>query len=243
MSIPQIPGYTAGPPASLADVWSRPEGDFPDELWPEHELRRIVPEPTDWVVIAEHFYTDEAHGGVGSVLIKPADAQRALRDTSWIGQDLGGVGIRHDDGFEDGLTLVDQGVRVEFFCQVRHHHGLQLASVELSQPFLWYWDASGDGNKWFYLNVAGRDEELIRAEVREGFYRVEVKALELRQFLHASKRALVLQHDHVPTTPRSDFERHEDRFQAGWCHFDWVCTSKNSTGPRPGFRDFSASTY
>lgn len=235
VSFPAIPGYTTGGHRSLADVWERPSGDFPDELWPERELRRIVPDPTDWVVIAEHHFTDDAHGGVGSVLVDIDGGSVALEQDSWIGHDLGSVGIWGDGAFEDGLTISDRGIDVEFFCHVRNHHNVRLPSVEVSLPFLWYWDAIGDANKWFYLNRAGRDEELIRAEVREDFYRVQVKALELRQYLAARNLSLVVQHDFVPKTKRSDFSRVEAEYRSDWCNFTWVCTSEISLSTRPGF--------
>jgi hypothetical protein len=39
MSIPRIPGYTEDATPSLANEWLRPEGDFPEELWPVDVLK------------------------------------------------------------------------------------------------------------------------------------------------------------------------------------------------------------
>lgn len=244
MSIPLIPGYTGGEEASLASVWPRPDGDFPVALWPTAELRRITPEPTDWVVVAEHLFTDDAHGGVGSVLAV-SDAGLALNQDSWIGHDLGDFGLwesgfteggtASQHGFTDGLAGTDRSVDLEFFCQVRRHHGLHPGSVEVSLPFLWYWGAVPQEGGWFYLNASGRDEPLIRYEVREDFYRVEIRALELRQYLASRDQCLVVQHDFVPKTVEGDFTRVRSEYRCEWCYFTWVCTSEPSMGDRPGF--------
>ena len=53
MSIPNIPGYIdARPPASLEDLWERPAGTFPDELWPAKALRNVVPDPIGWLAVS-----------------------------------------------------------------------------------------------------------------------------------------------------------------------------------------------
>lgn len=78
---------------------------------------------------------------------------------------------------------MDRDVAVQFFCQVRKHHGLVLPSVEIPLPFLWDWDAHQDGDNWVYQNEAGRDQDLIRTVVQDDSWRVEVRAFELRQYL------------------------------------------------------------
>lgn len=235
MSIPQIPGYTHQGRPSLASNWHKPEGDFPGELWPSGELQRITPEPTDWVTVEEHTWAEDGHGGVGCVLVNNDSAERALVKDSWIGRDLGTASIWGDGTFEDGQSGSDRGVDVQFFCQVREHHNLRPPSVEISLPFLWYWDAMPDGDNWSYLNEAGRDQELIRTEVREDFYRIEVRAFELRQYLAARNLALVVQHDFVPLSERSDFSHVEHEYRADWCHFTWCATHRAMGSSRPGF--------
>lgn len=236
MSTPWIAGYTApAQPCSLATGWRQPEGNYPIELWPTKEMQRVTPEPTGWIVVKEHFFTEDKHGGTASILIKPEDAGKVLRHDGWIGRELGEVSVWDDGTFEDGLTGVDRDVEVEFFCQVRQHHDLRLPSVEISFPFLWYWDAIRDGNRWFYLNRAGSDEELVRAEVSENSYCVEVRALELRQYLTARDRALVVQQDYVPKTETTDISRVDAKHRDSWCYFTWLCTSEPSLGERPGF--------
>jgi hypothetical protein len=236
MSTPHIPGYTtAMHRRTLATEWQRPSGDFPPELWPLNELQRIMPEPTDWVVVEEHFFTEEKHGGTSSILVGIDQTEAALQSDSWSGRHLGDVSIWDDSRFEDGLTASEGELNVEFLCQVRQHHGLRRPSVEISLPFVWYWDAIRDGDNWFYLNSAGWDEPLIRAEVGEDSWQLEIRALELRQYLAARELALLVQHDFVPTTEKTDFARIDAEHRDDWCFFSWVCTSEPSMGSRPGF--------
>ncbi len=50
MSIPVIPGFIEGPRGErLSEVWARPDGGFPDELWPLGVLEGVMPEPTGWL--------------------------------------------------------------------------------------------------------------------------------------------------------------------------------------------------
>jgi len=96
VSTPQIQGYTASAPQrTLADKWL-PDGDYPEVLWPEAVGREISPEPFEWLTIAEHFFNDDRHGGTSCVLVKEADVESALGDVTWLGSDLGDVGIWGD---------------------------------------------------------------------------------------------------------------------------------------------------
>jgi hypothetical protein len=224
MSTPQIPGYTAAASQhTLADEWSLPEGEYPEVLWPEAVLRRISPEPFEWLTIEEHFFNDERHGGTSCVLIDEAEIESALEDVTWLGSDLGDVGIWGDGTFEDGLSVTDKGVTVEFFCQARQHHGLRPPSIEISQPFLWYWDAFETAGGWLYLNRAGRDQPLIRAAINGDEYRVQVRALELRQYMTARRRAAVVQFDHVEKVDAPEFERKDSEHRSGWVNASWHC--------------------
>jgi hypothetical protein len=94
VSVPSIPGFL-NPPSreTLADLWQRPAGAFPDELWPIDNLRAISKAPTGWLTVVEHYFTDAKHGGTGCVLVKVDDSTNALADTTWIGRDLGTVSI------------------------------------------------------------------------------------------------------------------------------------------------------
>lgn len=150
--------------------------------------------------------------------------------TSWSGGRSGEV------SFEDGLTSVDRGLPVQFFCQVRTHHGLAPPTVEMSLPFLWYWDARQDRDKWVYINEAGRDQDLIRTVMQEDSWRIEVRALELRHYLAARRLALVVQHDATLLSKRREFTRVDDKFRTDWCHFTWHCVSDlPDIGLRPSF--------
>ena len=237
MSIPNIPGYIeARPPASLEDLWERPAGTFPDELWPAKALRQVVPDPIGWLAISEHFFTPEEHGGIGCVLVHPDDRDAALGEVTWAGDDLGTASIWESadgQGFDAGLAT--DSPRLEFFVQARTPTGARLPTVDVSHPFLWYWDAFPVTNGWRYLNHAGRERELIRFTVGREHWRVEVRALEFRQFLSACGRDALIQVDYVPKTAASGFERVDSEFQSDWAHFDFVATSDRLMGDRPGF--------
>jgi hypothetical protein len=236
MSRPSIPGYLEPPVrGTLADLWPRPTGDFPDELWPIDNLRVTSNSPTGWLTVEEHFFAEAKHGGTGCVLVKPEQSAAALKDTVWIGQDLGRVSIWNDDRFENGLQASDGDVAVEFFVQVRRPSGAALPVVEISYPFFWYWDAFPTNTGWKYLNRAGREQDLIRWERGDDGWKVEVRALEFRQFLAAYGRHAIIQLDYVPKTYSAEFERVDDEFENEWAHFDFHAVHDMSMGDRPAF--------
>jgi hypothetical protein len=138
MSMPSIPGFIERPgTVTLANLWPRPAGDFPDELWPLGDLATVTSKLTGWLTVDEHFFTDGKHGGVGCVLVDPGRSEDALTDTTWIGRDLGNVSIWDDDRFESGLKATEKDIIVEFFVQARRPSGVSLPVVEFSHPFLW----------------------------------------------------------------------------------------------------------
>lgn len=149
MSVPRIPGYIDQPePNNLADLWSKPDASFPDELWPTAALAQIVRDPIGWLTVEEHFHFDEIHGGRGCVVVPTGGVGAALQSTNWIGRDLGNVGIWGDDTFEDGLTQADDERHVEFFVQARQPSGVVLPVIDVALPFLWYYDAFPVANGW-----------------------------------------------------------------------------------------------
>ncbi len=240
VSIPVIPGYIDGPtPPRLVDVWQRPAGDYPDDLWPTDVLAAVTPEPTGWLTVCEHYFTDDRHGGRGCVLVAPDDAGRAIDDTGWVGHGLGTFSVWYnlegDHGFDSGLQVTDADARLEFFIQVRRPVGSSDPTLDISQPFLWYFDAYPVDNGWAYVNEAGRPQELVRAQVAREHWIVEVRALEFRQYLHACGSHAILQIDCVPMTAVDGFDRVEEDFSSDWAHFDFVATSDLLTGSRPGF--------
>ena len=235
-----IPGYIEGPARTrLVDIWQRPEGDFPDELWPVEVLASVTPDPTAWLTVCEHFFTEESHGGRGCVLVAPGDGTTALGSTGWIGDDLGGFSVWHnfdgEQGFSNGLQATERDLALEFFVQVRQPVGSSDPVVDISHPFLWYWDAYRVDDGWAYVNAAGRPQELVRLHVAREHWTVEVRALEFRQFLQACERDAILQIDHVSKTDVGGFDRTDDEFKNEWARFDFVATADRLMGSRPGF--------
>ncbi len=240
MSIPVIPGYLEGPASDrLVDLWKRPAGDYPDELWPHDELAAIVHEPTGWLTVCKHHSSEEGTGGRGCVLVAVDHSARALESTGWVGRDLGTFslweGFDGHNGFEDGLKTTERDVDLEFFVQVKRPVGSPDSVLDLSHPFLWYFDAYPVRNGWAYLNEAGRPQELVRTQVEREHWVVEVRALEFRQFLFACGRHAVMQIDLVPQTSTTGFDRVDDEFRNEWANFDFVASCERAYSDQGGF--------
>ncbi|THV22084.1 hypothetical protein [Glycomyces paridis] len=233
MSMPVIRGYLERPDGTtLAELWGKPSSVLP-ELWPQHELQQMTSVPTGWITVEERFTTEEGRGGRGCVLIERAAGEDVLKQFRWIGGDLGDVSIFDERGFEDGLTAANAGVVSEFFVQVRNPSGAAQRFVEVTYPFLWYWDAFPTANGWKYLNEAGRAQDLIRWEIEEKSWKVEVRALELRQYLAACSRTAVLQVDYLTKLEHHPFDRVDDEFVNAWAHVGFHALHQAASGRRP----------
>lgn len=169
------------------------------------------------------------------MLVDPKSARQALTDVGWLGHNLGNVEIWNGDEFGDGLTSHEQGIEVEFFVQVRKPSGANHKIVEISQPFLWYWDAYPVANGWAYVNRAGREQPLIRYDLQEDSWSIEIKALEFRQFLAATGKTAVMQLDIVLRTTNRPFTRVDDEFETDWAHLNFHVSHKPIMGDRPAF--------
>ena len=130
---------------------------------------------------------------------------------------------------------MDGGRPVEFFAQGRLASGSSLPTVEISHPFLWYWDAFPVRNGWRYVNRAGREQDLVRTDVAEDQWSIEIRALEFRQYLAAHGRDAVVQVDIVTTAALNELERVDDEFSSEWAHVDVYALYHPSTGARPAF--------
>lgn len=234
MSIPLIPGYTSPhSEGTLAQAWGKPDGELPEVLWPRERLEEVVRNPTGWVKLVENFYNEAEHGGAGCILIRPEDASQALERTSWFGRDLGNFGLWDSGRVDQGLEGLDGETRVEFLAQVRRPSGSKSPIVEISMPFLWFWDAYRVDDGWRYLNRAGREQELVRWNARDDEWIVEVRALELRQFLFRIGRTVVLQRDYVQKRADGTFERVDSEHRSDWAHFHFWAESDGHFGSRP----------
>jgi len=235
MSIPQIPGYTIGDGGtSLTTMWSRPVGGYPAALWPSDRLNGIDSSPSGWVVVEEHFFTPSEHGGRGCVLVDAGTEEDALRDTTWIGRELGGFSVwsspSGDGGYDNGLSEDRGGVITEFFVQARNATGTSMPQIDVSHPFLWFWDAFEVPNGWHYVSAAGREHELIRYERSEDAWKVEVRVQELRTFLNTYGKSAIVQLDYVTKVVEGDFERVDSDFRNGWAYVDFHAVADFLTG-------------
>lgn len=214
-----IPGYIHDTfTNTLADDWPKPAAELPARLWPAQALYSISPDPMGWLTVEEQYFTPNEQGGKGCVLISPENHASALQDTSWIGRTLGNVGVWSDGTFVNGLTSADENLGSEFFVHARRPSGAILPVIEINLPFLWYWDAFPVTDGWSYLNRAGRNQDLIRYQVTDESWKVEVRALELRQFLASSNLSAVVQIDHTLKTDAEEFQRVDDELENDWAH-------------------------
>lgn len=228
MHIPSIPGYEVHDgPTTLGRLWAPPDGGYPSELWPDAELLRVCPEPTGWLTIEECFHrNNDMYGGTHCIIIDAESRDEVLQaGTGWSGQsDIGSVEVWSDGTFSDGLaTSRDNGGELSFFSAVREHHGFVNPTFEITPTFLWYWDAFPTANGWSYFDSSGRSIDLIRIDISMEEWKVEVSALEMRTFLAACGRELLVQKDYtVLTTDEIDsFERVDDSHRTAWSNFDW----------------------
>ncbi|MEO7372649.1 MAG: hypothetical protein ABIW36_01885 [Terrimesophilobacter sp.] len=238
---PRIPGYELTDQApTLALAWSRPQGEYPEELWPIALLRRVTPEPTGWLTVEEHFHRDDMYGGTHCVLADPGSQERVLGAPGWSGQHtIGEIELWSDGRFSDGLTAGEDPAQPDlfFFAAVREHHRLIDPTFEITPTFLWYWDAFPTAAGWSYLNAAGRDVEIIRTEISMYSWRIEVAALELRTFLGDAGRDLLVQMDYTTTIDHEHFDRIDHGFRSDRALFDWFALHQTSVGGRPAFSD------
>lgn len=181
-------------------MYNTGSGDgLPENARPESYLARIDPTPTEWVTVLQEA-TDGRVLGTGSYLTSFVGREHALATFSWtdgrVGQtDLSTFG--EDVVFHDGLT--DTSERAEFFVQRRRHQQPVVEpTIEFTYSFLWYFAAvpRPDGS-WYYLDDAGRDQELVRIHRSDTDVRVDVAALPLRRYLAVRERFLVIQHEQI----------------------------------------------
>ncbi|MEO2133782.1 hypothetical protein [Microbacterium sp.] len=230
MTIPNIDGYTSRS-RSLADEWRGPLEFHHSALAPTSAMRGIERFPTGWLIVEQYVHRGHDSDGVSTLIISPSARSAVLSEATWTPLALGDFGIVNDTEVELGLAAPVGEGHAEFFCQIQHNHRLRPPTVEMSQPFLWFWDAIRDGNDWFYLDRAGADQPLIRTTLDGDDYTVEVRALELRRYLAQRGMLAVVQHDHVlwASTPKFDLLQLE--YESDWCRFEWQAVHEQ---PIPG---------
>ncbi|MFF0457538.1 hypothetical protein [Nocardia africana] len=181
----------------------------------------MTTQPSGWLTI-ELLEPGDTQDGRSCVLVEPDQAAQVLERTGWAGKELGSFWLKHGGGFELGLTATDEGAELDFFVQVRQPPGAASPTVDIALPFLWYWDAYPVNDGWEYLDSAGRAHDLIRYRCAKDAWKVEVRALEFRQYLSAIGKSAVLQVDIIKNSDESGFERVDDTFREGWAHLQFV---------------------
>ncbi|WP_420174269.1 hypothetical protein [Luteococcus sp. OSA5] len=235
MNIPQIPGFTSDELNDLGGLWDIPSGSFPPLLWPSDWLSNITPSPKGWLAVEEYrVVASPMHGtstfSTGCLLVDAGSEELALEATNWLGEDLGKVECGPHMS-SNGLSANVRGegescFEVSWFVNARQALGSDLPQVELSNTFLWFWDAFPVGGGWSYLDAAGRTQELVRYRAEEGSWFVEIRADEFQTFLHYRGASAVLYKRSVIALPRVDFDRVDDEFHNAWGHFSFFATGE-----------------
>lgn len=203
--------------ASVLDEWTEPLDFEHVELRPSSALASIEQYPTSWLVVEQYVHRNHDSDGVSTVLITPSARAAAFEERSWSGTDLGDFGLVNGEQVELGLTAEMGDGQAEFFCQVQKNHGVRPPTVEIAYPFLWFWDAIRDGNDWFYLDTAGREQPLIRTTLDDADYTVEVRALEFRRYLQQRELLGLVQRDHVRWANVAKFDPADLAYTSEWC--------------------------
>ena len=184
-------------------------------------MATIEPFPTDWLIVEQHDRRTHNTDGVSTIIISPGARAEVFSEHEWSTHSLGNFGIVGDSDVELGQSEAIGEGHAEFFCQVQPNHRVRPPTVEMSQPFLWFWDAIRDGNNWFYVDSAGREQPLVRSTIEGDNYTVEVRALELRRYLGQRGMLGVIQHDHVLRAETEAFELFQLEYDSDWCSFAW----------------------
>ncbi|MGO4785508.1 hypothetical protein [Cryobacterium sp. W22_MBD10_FK3] len=255
-----FPGTPSRP--SVLDEWAEPHDFEHAELRPS-VMASIEQYPTSWLVVEQYVHRNHDSDGVSTVLITSSARAGAFEEPSWSGTDLGEFGLVNNEEVVLGLTTDLGDGHAEFFCQLQKNHGMRPPTVEIAYPFLWFWDAIRDGNDWFYLDSAGREQPLIRTTLDEADYTVEVRALEFRRYLQQRGLLGLTQRDHVRWANVKEFEPVDLAYRSEWCSFAFnarhgqVIAGQNShsrllgqsvvTGiqgkPMPAWLDYGNETY
>ncbi|MEU0403301.1 hypothetical protein ABZ318_24330 [Streptomyces sp. NPDC006197] len=184
----------------MALKYSSGSGDsLPEDVRPESYLAGIDPAPTGWVTVLQE-PVDGRYSWIGSYLTTFVGREYALSKSDWTHGSVGQTEVAHfgDEAvFGDGMA--DTSARAEFFVQLRRHQQPDVEpTIEFTHSFLWYFAAvPRPDSSWYFLDDAGRDQELIRVHRSDTDLRIEVTALPLRRYLAVRERFLVVQHERI----------------------------------------------
>ncbi|MCQ4622284.1 hypothetical protein [Corynebacterium sp. CCUG 70398] len=173
----------------------------------DRELKRYLPHkkvteagraPIGWLIVGEDipYQGTGIWGGVSAVLAPPSFERDQQFGHGWVGRQLGEVSITHlqkGTAVSSGLNEEVGDNKLEFFCGANKPPGANRHQIFLAQPFLWFWDAYQVGDEWRYLTLGGEERKLARFQAGVDGWTVEVRAEEVRTFLHTFGMQLVFQ--------------------------------------------------
>lgn len=171
--------------------------------------------------------------GIGCVLVEKGKEDFALARPEWSGRTLGDAWLvssfQGELRFENGISINEDGVTMDFFAQVRTPAGCSSPEPEIDHSFLWFWDAFRTRSGWSYTSASGREQELIRFSTSDDEWKVDVRAEELRTYLYASQRSAIIQVDLDLSDQPAPFERIETDYSNEWANFEYVAVGNIET--------------
>jgi hypothetical protein len=146
---------------------------------------------------------------------------------------LGSFSVRDGDEVVLGLSEPLGTGTAEFFCRFQRVDGGRKTATEISQPFIWFWDATRDGDDWVYNDDAGIEHPLVRTTSgEERGHTIEVRSLEFRRYLEHRDMIALVHLSHIRWADTASFGRYHSRKQSSWYNFEWHARSDSPFGPK-----------
>ncbi|MFW0170076.1 hypothetical protein [Rothia sp. P4278] len=237
-----LPKIFESPENTLYSVVCDDIESIPTALCDIDFLKSIKRVPSKWVTVVE-FHRGENFSRALSVFLAPENiSENALGSPSgsWI-KNVGHFSVSEQsdgtivcDGMECNYEL--EGER--FLAQVREPDwGGFPPQLEISHPYIWYWDAYKTENGWKYLDSSGGEHELIRYKLGDASWHVEFSSAELQRYLFTTNQVAVVQFD---CKKYSRFEEFADKTVE--VKENWVVGMYDATS-RPQFLHGKASSF
>lgn len=184
------------------------------------------PKATGWITISEFIYDEDRsiHGSLHSVMVPRSFEIDFEFGSGWIGNELGDFqieGWNSIENFSDGLSVNEHGCEIEFLCNGRKPAGSPQWQFDVSQPFIWFWDAYKIGNEWRYLSEGGNEKPLIRITSDNQGWKIETRAAELQCFLAATSKMALFQFEIAKPQREFDGKRFEAETKNSFAKFHY----------------------
>ncbi|MFT2816836.1 hypothetical protein [Leifsonia sp. A12D58] len=196
-------------------------------------MARIEQFPAGWLVVEQSVINGSDSDGVSTTLISPEARESAMATPDGTHDTLGSFSMRNGDEVLLGLSEPLGAGIAEFFCRFQKVDGGRKTATEVSQPFIWFWDAIRDGDDWFYYDGAGIEHPLVRTTLSDdGGHTVEVRALEFRRYLGQRDMLGLIHRNHIRWVDTESFGHERSEHHSSWCNIAWNARSDSPIGPK-----------